>query len=218
MNDEKPEHLAPASLLARASVTGERRKTSTIDIAAMQVTPKKPVLAERLLGTVQWFNVKDGYDFINRNDTREDIFVHQTAITRNDPQKLTRSVYEGQTVEFDVVVVVTPPRPVAALPPPLAVAALPSPPRPVALVPNPLVAGAVGDNDQVDLGDGLFMTAARFNHCVKKSWPKEEVDARLAKTNKHLATYVQDTFTRWKKAQRKKGQEAAAEAEEMALL
>ncbi|EEC14335.1 Y box binding protein, putative [Ixodes scapularis] len=35
---------------------------------------------------------------------REDIFVHQTAITRNHPQKLTRTVYEGETVEFDVAV------------------------------------------------------------------------------------------------------------------
>lgn len=179
------------------------------------------------------------------------------------------------------VAVVTPPCPVAALPPTRPVAALPSPPRPVAIKPPPLVAGAVGDNDQVDLGDGLFMMAAQFNHCVKKSatdskmvrntalslWtheellvrsvtgnpsrrflkecpegtkqpmtpkklkivraalrayignrPKEEVDARLAKTNTYLATYVQDTCTRWKRAQLKKGQEAAAEAEEMELL
>ncbi|CAN8007041.1 unnamed protein product [Ixodes pacificus] len=84
MNDEKPKHHAPTSILTGARFTGQRRKAPTVDIGAMQVTTKKPVLAERVLSTVQWFNVKDGYSFINCNDTREDIFVRQTAITRNN--------------------------------------------------------------------------------------------------------------------------------------
>uniref|UniRef100_A0A452RW88 CSD domain-containing protein n=1 Tax=Ursus americanus TaxID=9643 RepID=A0A452RW88_URSAM len=51
----------------------------------------KKVIARKVLGTVKWFRVRNRYGFINRNDTEEDAFVHQTAIKNN-----------GETAELDV--------------------------------------------------------------------------------------------------------------------
>lgn len=56
-----------------------------------------------MLGTVRWFSVKKKHGFINRSDTGEDILVHWTA-SLNNPQETGRSVVEGETVEFDVLV------------------------------------------------------------------------------------------------------------------
>uniref|UniRef100_A0A8C6QBX0 Y box protein 3 n=1 Tax=Nannospalax galili TaxID=1026970 RepID=A0A8C6QBX0_NANGA len=58
---------------------------------------------KKVLGTHTW--VRDGFLFPppNRNDTKEDVFVHQTAIKKNNPRKYLRSVGDGETVEFDVV-------------------------------------------------------------------------------------------------------------------
>lgn len=69
----------------------------------VKTAKQKQVIAEKVSGTVKWFNVKSGYGFINRNDTKEDVFVHQTAIAKNNPRKAVRSVGDGEAVEFAVV-------------------------------------------------------------------------------------------------------------------
>lgn len=58
---------------------------------------------QRVLGSLKWFTVGSEYSFINSNDTRENMFAHQTRITRINPYNIKRSVVECQTVEFDVV-------------------------------------------------------------------------------------------------------------------
>ncbi|KAJ8789597.1 hypothetical protein J1605_022124 [Eschrichtius robustus] len=61
----------------------------------------KKVIAAKTLGTVKWFNVKNRYGFIKRNDTKEHVFVHQAAVKKN-PRKYLRGAADGETVEFDV--------------------------------------------------------------------------------------------------------------------
>jgi CspA family cold shock protein len=55
-------------------------------------------MAERVTGTVKWFNATKGFGFIQQ-DQGEDVFVHYSAISGEGY----RTLEEGQRVEFVVV-------------------------------------------------------------------------------------------------------------------
>ncbi len=54
-------------------------------------------MAERITGTVKWFNAQKGFGFIQREDG-PDVFVHHSAIQANGYRELN----EGERVEFEV--------------------------------------------------------------------------------------------------------------------
>lgn len=55
-------------------------------------------MAERVTGTVKWFNAAKGFGFIQQ-DQGEDVFVHFSAISGDGYKTLE----EGQRVEYVVV-------------------------------------------------------------------------------------------------------------------
>ncbi|MEN6299655.1 MAG: cold shock domain-containing protein [Anaerolineaceae bacterium] len=54
-------------------------------------------MADRIVGTVKWFNSSKGYGFLARDDG-EDVFVHYSAIKGEGY----RTLQEGQKVEFSI--------------------------------------------------------------------------------------------------------------------
>ena len=56
-------------------------------------------MADRITGTVKWFNAAKGYGFITRAEGK-DLFVHFSAI--QDGTAGDRNLNEGDQVEFNV--------------------------------------------------------------------------------------------------------------------
>jgi cold shock protein len=55
-------------------------------------------MAERIRGTVKWFNREKGYGFITPETGGKDVFVHYSAIEGQG----FRNLEENDTVEFEV--------------------------------------------------------------------------------------------------------------------
>lgn len=55
-------------------------------------------MAERIRGTVKWFNEDKGYGFIEREDGGEDVFLHYSELGGHG----FKTVEEGSKVEFSV--------------------------------------------------------------------------------------------------------------------
>lgn len=54
---------------------------------------------EELIGKVRWFNNAKGYGFIGREDGKDDVFVHYSAILKEGY----RTLSEGDSVEFEII-------------------------------------------------------------------------------------------------------------------
>ncbi len=54
-------------------------------------------MAERITGTVKWFNAQKGFGFIAREDG-PDVFVHYSSVVGSGYRELA----EGERVEFEV--------------------------------------------------------------------------------------------------------------------
>jgi len=56
-------------------------------------------MADRISGTVKWFDHRKGFGFIELSDNDNEVFVHYREIQGEG----FRTLYEGQRVEFELI-------------------------------------------------------------------------------------------------------------------
>lgn len=84
-----------ASAGSKTKLGQQRLNTSTSNTSSNRNTDpltKVKILAMDVLGSVKWFNVKNRYGFITWNVNKEDVFVHKTAIKKNNLRKYPHSL------------------------------------------------------------------------------------------------------------------------------
>ena len=77
--------------------------TETDTLAHKEMCPPQEVTERNISGTVKWYNVQKGFGFVTRTDTKEDVFVHKTKISKSNPAHKKVSLGESERVLFDVV-------------------------------------------------------------------------------------------------------------------